>query len=179
MPTAVNLNTPLQQTERKPVAQAETQASLRAQSNTEILQASLDVSISAGNEPLALLYRSAIDSLNEILKADLGENAIQNAMSQDNTPEGTAGRIVSLSTGFYEAYQLQHPGEDPAAVLQNFMDTIRSGFEKGYQEAVDILKSLQVFEGDIAADIQKTYELVLQGYADFESAQAASINNVA
>lgn len=179
MPTSINLNAQTSKTEIKSVTSTEGQASSRTEMNAAILQASLDVSISAGNEPLSLLYRTAIDSLNEVLKADLGENAIQNAMSQDNSPEGTAGRIVSLSTGFYEAYKLQHSGEDPAAVLENFMDTIRSGFEKGYQEAVDILKNLQVFEGNIAADIQKTYDLVLQGYADFESAQSATLSETA
>ncbi|MBS1186732.1 MAG: hypothetical protein H6R04_750 [Burkholderiaceae bacterium] len=151
--------------------QASGRSSAQVQLNASIMQASLDVSISSKNEPLALLYRSAIDRLNEVLKPELGENAIQNAASQDNTPEGTAGRIVSLSTGFFEAYKAQHPGEDGASVLQNFMDTIRSGFEKGYKEAVDILKGLQVFEGDIASGIGKTYDLVLQGYADFQQAQ--------
>ncbi len=179
MPTTVNLNTPAAKTERSSVSVSETQVNQRTQQNAAILQASLEVSIGAKNEPLALLYKSAIDGLNEVLKADLGENAIQNAMSQDNSSEGTAGRIVSLSTGFFEAYKTQHTGEDPETVLQNFMSTIRSGFEKGYQEAVDILEGLQVFEGNIATDIQKTYDLVLQGYADFESAQLAAIRDAA
>ncbi|MBS1169900.1 MAG: hypothetical protein H6R01_818 [Burkholderiaceae bacterium] len=152
--------------------QATARNSAKVQLNASIMQASLEVSISSKNEPLTLLYRSAIDRLNEVLKPELGENAIQNAAtSEDNSAEGTANSIVSLSTGFYEAYKAQHPGEDGATVLQNFMDTIRSGFEKGYKEAVDILTGLQVFEGGIAADIGKTYDLVLQGYADFQQAQ--------
>ncbi|MDO6386738.1 DUF5610 domain-containing protein [Uliginosibacterium sp. 31-12] len=147
-----------------------TGARSRAQLNASILQASLDVSISSRNEPLALLYRSAIDAINEALQPELGDNALQAAMSQDNTPEGTAGRIVALSTGFLEAFKTQHAGEDEAEVLQNFMATIRSGFERGFKEAVDILKGLKVFEGDIASNIEKTHALVLQGYADFEAA---------
>lgn len=146
-------------------------SAVRTQMNASIMQASLEVSISAKNEPMALLFRSAIDRINDVLAPDLGGNAIQNAASQDNSSEGTAGRIVALSTGFYEAYKAQHPGEDEADVLQNFMDTIGAGFEKGFNEAVDILKSLQVFEGDIASGIEKTYELVQQGYADFKQAK--------
>lgn len=150
-----------------------TGARSRAQLNASILQASLDVSISSKNEPLELLYRSAIDAINEALQPELGDNALQAAMSQDNTPEGTAGRIVALSTGFLEAFKAQHAGEDEAGVLKNFMATIRSGFERGFKEAVDILKGLKVFEGDIASNIEKTHALVLQGYADFEAARTA------
>lgn len=147
-------------------------AQARAQQNAAIVQASADVAISSGNDSLALLYKTAIDSINENLKAEFGDNALQAAMSQDNTPDGTAGRIVSLSTGFFEAFKAQHAGEDEAEVLKNFMATIRSGFERGFQEASDILQSLSVLNGDIASNIDKTYELVLQGYADFEAAQS-------
>lgn len=171
MALSINTNTSIQKTEISATTAPEGRQSARVQLNASIMQASLDVSISAKNEPLALLFRSAIDRINEELAPTLGENAIQNAASQDNSPEGTAGRIVALSTGFYEAYKAQHPGEDEADVLQNFMDTIGGGFEKGFNEAVDILKSLQVFEGDIASGIDKTYELVQQGYADFKQAQ--------
>lgn len=143
----------------------------RAQLNASIVKSSLEVSIRSGNEPLALLYRSAIDRLNEILEPEFGANAIQNAASQDNSPEATAARIVSLSTGFFEAYKAQHPGEDSAELLDKFMGLIRQGFEQGYAEASGILDGLGVLDGYVAAGIARTHELVLQGYADFEAAQ--------
>lgn len=146
----------------------------RAQLNAQIVRASEQASINAGNEPLALLFRSAIEQLNEMLAPTLGENAIQNAMNQDNTPEGTASRIVSLSTGFYEAFKEQHGDEAEADVLQKFMETIRSGFEKGFREAESILQGLGVLDGEIAAGINRTYELVLEGYARFEQARSAA-----
>jgi hypothetical protein len=149
-----------------------TKEEARTQLNASIVTASFDVAISSGNEPLALLFKSAINSINEVLKPELGDNAIQNAAtSQDNSAEGTAGRIVSISTGFYEAFKQQHTGEDEADVLSKFMATISSGFEQGYKEATDILQGLGVFSGDIKSGIEKTYELVHQGYADFEAAQ--------
>lgn len=149
-----------------------TKEEAKTQFNAAIVTASFDVAISSGNESLALLYKSAINSINEVLKPELGDNAIQNAAtSQDNSAEGTAGRIVSISTGFYEAFKRQHPGEDEADVLSNFMSTIKRGFEQGYKEAADILQGLGVLSGDIKSGIEKTYELVLQGYADFEAAQ--------
>lgn len=157
----------------KPVESATTPTESRAQLNTSIIQATLEVSISTQNEPLALLLKSAITGINELLEPEFGPNAIQNAVSQDNTPEGTAGRIVSLSTGFFEAFKQQHAGEDEATVLEKFMATIRSGFEQGYNEARDILQGLRVLNGDIASNIEKTYALVQQGYAEFEAARSS------
>ena len=148
-----------------------TKEEAKTQFNAAIVTASFDVAISSGNESLALLYKSAINSINVVLKQERGDNAIQNAFGQDNTAEGTAGRIVSISTGFYEAFKRQHPGEDEGEVLSKFMSTIKRGFEQGYQEASEILQGLGVLDGDIKSGIEKTYQLVQQGYADFEAAQ--------
>lgn len=139
----------------------------RARLNGEILTASLEVSIRSGNEPLQLTFRSVIDNLNEILKPDFGADAIQNAASQDNSPEGTAGRIVALSTGFFEAFAAQRPEDDPNQVLDDFLDVIGRGIAQGFAEARDILDGLGVLQGDIASNIDRTEELVQQGLAAF------------
>jgi hypothetical protein len=151
----------------------------KATQNSAILQASLEVSIKSKNQPLALLLKSAITGINDLLKPQFGDNAIQAAASQDNTPSGTAGRIVSLSTGFYEAFKQQHPGENANDVLTKFMATIRSGFEQGAKEAQVILTGMGVLSGDIASNIDKTLALVMQGYTDFETAQRASLETAA
>lgn len=145
----------------------------KLQLNAAILQASMNVSISSQNDPLALVYKSAITSINEALQADFGVNAVQNAASQDNSAEATANRIVSLSTGFFEAFKQQNPGMDNDAALEKFMGTITGGMEKGFSEARDILKGLNVLQGDIAGNIDKTYELVQKGYADFVAAHSS------
>lgn len=145
----------------------------RAQLSGQIMQASLDVSIRSGNNSMALLYRTAIEGINAQLEPTLGPNAIQNAMAQDNSPEATAERILSMSTGFYAAYAAQRPNEDPEEVLRDFVDIVRGGFEKGYNEAVDILTGLGVMgEGSfVAEEIGKTFALVHQGYDDFLNAK--------
>lgn len=126
---------------------------------------------------MALLYRSAIDSINEHLAPELGPNAIQAAMQQDNSPEATAERILSQSTAFFDAYARQHPNKDPEQLLNDFVEVIRGGFEKGYAEAVDILSGLGVMEegSPIAAEINKTFELVQQGYDDFLSSRLQAL----
>jgi len=153
-----------------------TQAEARSQLNVSIVTASFEVSIDTQNKPLALLLKAAITGINDLLKPEFGDNAIQNAANQDNTAEGTSGRIVSLSTGFYEAFKQQHTGEDEASVLKNFMATIRGGFEQGYKEASDILQGMNVLNGEVASGIQKTYDLVQKGYADFEATQSTRIS---
>lgn len=144
-----------------------TEATLRKELNVGILQASMEVSIRAGDESQALLFRSAIEGINEALAPMLGPDAIQNAMGQDNSAEATAERIVSMSTAFFEAYAAQRPGDDPETVLRDFVDVIRGGFEKGFGEARDILSGLGVFNGTVEADVMKTHELVLKGYDRF------------
>lgn len=141
----------------------------RTQLGAQILQASLDVSISAGDHSMALLYRTAIDNINEQLAPEFGPNALQTAMQQDNSAEATAERIVSQSTAFFDSYARQHPNKDPEDMLRDFVGIIRGGFEKGYAEAANILDGLGVMgEGSpVAAEIGKTFELVQKGYDDF------------
>lgn len=159
---------------KDPITEAQKTAQARPEGqrntlNAQILEASLQVSVQAGNNGLALLYRSAIDSINAYLEPELGPDAIGQAMGQDNSPEATAGRILSMSTAFFEAYAAQHADEDPETVVRNFVELIRGGFEQGYREAEDILNGLGVLgEGSpVAEGIQKTYALVQQGYDDF------------
>jgi len=160
------------ETDKAETAQASTSGSIRAevktQLNIQIIQASLEVSINAGNDSQALLFRSAIDNLNEVLAPELGENAIQNAAKQqDNSPEATADRILKFSTGLFDAYAAQHPDKDRETLANDFVDLIRGGFEKGFKEAADILDGLGVLQGDVESGINKTYDLVQKGLDDF------------
>ncbi len=143
----------------------EPQPSAKQQLNQAILQANVDVSISAGNQPMALLFKSAIEGINDVL----GENTIQNAYDSglDVSPEATAGRIVSLSTAFYPSYKEQHPELSEEEAATKLTDLISGGIEQGFAEAREILSSLNVLEGDIASNIDKTYDLVQEGLQAF------------
>lgn len=165
-------NTELAQSKTR--SASETRVSLRDQMNVQILEASAAVSLKAGEQSQALLFRSAIDRINEYLAPTLGADAIQGKMSEDNSAEATAARIVSLSTAFYDSYAAQHPGDDPEQLATNFVNLIRGGFEKGFNEAKDILQGLQVFSGDIESGVMKTFDLVNQGYDDFLASKLAA-----
>lgn len=158
----------------EPIGAAESISSVRNELNVQILQASAEVSLQAGDQSQALLFRSAIERINELLAPTLGPDAIQARMGDDNSPEATAGRIVALSTGFFEAYAAQRPDDDPAQVAEDFVALIRGGFEQGFNEAKEILQGLQVFGGDIESGIMQTYELVGKGFDDFLASQTAA-----
>ncbi|MCB5187757.1 DUF5610 domain-containing protein [Methylobacillus caricis] len=169
-PASEALNEARKQAELRPEQQ-------KAALNGQILQASLQVSIQSGNDGLALLYRSAVEQLNTVLAPEFGPNAIENALGQDNSPEATASRILSLSTGFFDAYAARYPNKDPETVARDFVALIRGGFEKGYAEAKDILTGLNVLgeNSPVASDIAKTYDLVQKGYDDFLGAKLSAI----
>ncbi|MCW5299421.1 hypothetical protein DXT88_14685 [Herbaspirillum lusitanum] len=168
-----------------------TPAIAKQQLNAAILQSSLEVSLSSQNDPLSLVYKSAIENLNEILKPELGDNAIQNAASQDNSPEATADRILSFIKSAFGLFSQNSPtsssadgtdGTDGAdgtdntkrdANIDKFMSLIQKGVDQGFDEARGILSSLKVLNGDIASNIDKTYEILKKGIADF----VASLKN--
>ena len=142
---------------------------VRQSTNVAILQASQQVSIQSGNEPLALLYSAAIDAINQELAPALGENTLQRGLEQglDVSPEATAERIVSLSTAFFTSFQDNNPDLSLEEQVESFTGLISSGVDQGFAEAREILDGLQVLEGEIAANIDATYELVQQGIQAF------------
>lgn len=137
--------------------------------NASILKASMEVSLSAGNNSMSLLFKSAIEQLNQVLAPELGDNAIQKAADSgmDFSPQATADRIVSLSTALFGKYAGQHPEKDLETALKDFTQLIGSGIDKGFAEARQILDGLQVLKGDIATNIDKTYDFVQAGLKSF------------
>ncbi len=126
-----------------------------------------EAKLSVANRYMELLYKSAIEKLNVALEPDFGSGAIQNSAGIDVSPEATAGRIISLSTAFFEAFRQQNPEMGDEEALDQFMSTIGKGIEQGFAEAREILGGLQVLNGDIATNIDVTYNLVQQGLQDF------------
>ena len=141
----------------------------KLEQNRQILEATLEVSLSAGNRSMEVLYRAAIENINAELQPTMGEEAIQTAYDTglDVSPEATADRIVSMSTAFFGSYSKQHPEMSQDEALESFVSVISGGIDKGFGEARDILDGLNVLEGDIAENIDKTYDLVQEGLKAF------------
>jgi len=137
--------------------------------NRSILAASSEVALSSGNQALSLLYKSAIENLNQVLAPEFGDNAIQSAYDSglDVSPQATADRIVSLSTAFFDKYRESNPDKDLETALKDFTAIIGGGIEKGFAEARQVLEGLKVLDGDIASNIDQTYDLVQAGLKAF------------
>ena len=166
----------------KEVAQKQTihQASKQLMNNA-ILAAQEEVSIEAGDKSMALLYRAAIDAINKELAPSLGENAIQKAVDDgvDFTPEATADRIVKFATNFFSTHQDQNSNMSFDEQVESFMVKIGGAIDKGFKEATEILSGLKVLEGDIAAGVNKTYELIQSSLQKFKEDKLASQQTVA
>ncbi|QSX32902.1 DUF5610 domain-containing protein [Shewanella avicenniae] len=158
----------------KAVSEVASSKSIRAQSrdymNSAVLAAQEDVALSSGNQPLALLYRTALEAINEELAPALGDNAIQTIANSDvdYSPEATAGRIVDFATQFFSVYQQQNQQLSFEEQLSNFMGIIGGAIDKGFGEARDILDKLNVLDGDIADGVNATYDFVQQGLDKFQ-----------
>ena len=141
----------------------------KMQLNAAIMESSLKFSNTIGDNPQSLLLKTALQGINEALKAGGVENTVEEAYESgiDFSPEATAERIVASSTQFFGAYQEQHPEMGKEESLVAFVDIIKGGIEQGFGEAKDILEGLKVLEGDIATNIDKTYELVQEGLQSF------------
>jgi hypothetical protein len=141
----------------------------KVQLNAAIIESSLKFSKTIGDKPLSLLLKTALQGINEALKEKGIDNSVEDAYESgiDFSPEATAERIVSFSTQFLSSYRDQHPEMGEKESLTAFVDIISGGIEQGFAEAKDILGSLKVLEGDIAINIDKTYELVQEGLQSF------------
>ncbi|MCB2428366.1 DUF5610 domain-containing protein [Methylophaga pinxianii] len=145
--------------------------------NLSILQVSFNISEGNADGAMALLYKTALEGINDSLKAEFGDNAIQKAYEQgiDVSPEATSERIVQMSTAFFDAYYSSRQDMPIDEALESFVKVIGSGIDQGFKEARDILSGLKVLEGDIASNIDKTYDLVQQGLQSFiENYQASA-----
>ncbi len=141
----------------------------KKQYNQSILKSNLTVSLSMGNESMALLYKTAIDEINIALEDELGENAIQEAYDSglDITPEATAERIISMSTAFFSGYRDQNPEMSESDAVNKFAEIIAGGIESGFAQARGVLDGLKVLESEIADNIDLTYGFVQQGLQTF------------
>ncbi|MBV8622004.1 MAG: DUF5610 domain-containing protein [Herbaspirillum sp.] len=143
----------------------------QAQLNVSILQASLQVSLNAQNDPLSLVYKSAIANISETLgisdSSGTGTPPATTPTTQDNSPEGTAGRIVSFITNMFQLFKQNNQDKSDSTNIDDYMNQIFKGVDQGFSEARGILESLSALNGDIASNIDKTYSLVQKSLKDF------------
>ncbi|MBA6390170.1 DUF5610 domain-containing protein [Colwellia sp. BRX10-3] len=149
--------------------------SSKKQLNAAIIESTLKYNTTIGDQPLSLVLKTALQGINEALKEIGVEKSVEDAYESgiDFSPEATAERIVSFSTQFLSSYREQNPQMSEEESLTAFVDIISGGIDQGFSEAKDILGGLKVLEGDVAGNIDKTYELVQSGLQAFVDALGA------
>lgn len=135
---------------------------------------------SANESSLKLTFQAAIEKLNEILSAEfgltegaakpIGENTLKQQGGMEYwTPENTAKRIIDGSTAFFTAFQSANPELEGEALIDRFIEVVGGGVTKGFEEAKGLLGDMDVLEGSIADNIEKTYSLVQEGFQNFRN----------
>jgi hypothetical protein len=127
-------------------------------------QTTEQANLAVAANPLALAYQAARDQINEAVAPYLGEGALQRGLTEgiDVSPEATADRIADLSTRLFPAYARQQPNIPADELRDRFVYIIASGVERGFEEARNILHGLNVLQGDIATNIDTTFDLVME-----------------
>ncbi|MCB0310711.1 MAG: DUF5610 domain-containing protein [Bdellovibrionales bacterium] len=137
-----------------------------------IIQASQDKSSIKSfdlDKALQIKAQKIVDRLNEILQGELPDG-LQSLKPQDTTPEATADRIVQGATAFFDVYAKQHPELSDEDLVTNFMETIRTGIQSGYDEAFGILEEIGAFDFEgVKEGIETTKSLIDQKLVKFES----------
>lgn len=159
--------------------QGQSKETLSSQQSLNVAIMEAEVSVRSADDPLALVYKAAIESINEQLAPTLGPDALQHAVEQeiDTSAQATADRIVAGSTALLARYQAANPELSGQALIDQFLSVIKGGIEQGFGEAREILEGLQVLDEGIAADIDKTFALVEEGLATFREKQLEALGD--
>ncbi len=110
----------------------------------------------AAASPAQVLNREILDSLDKILSTNGGSGLDRSAAADAYTPEKVADRVL----GFIESVVGQEMDEGKRSEL---LEQARAGVEKGFTEARDILEGLGALNGDVAENIDRTFELIQNG----------------
>jgi len=154
-------------------------AEMKKNSDKQIVEAQLAVSLKDGPSVMSLLFRTAIEEINKHMPVDNKESTIQKAYENniDFSPQATAKRIFTGATAFFNAYKEQNKELSENEALNKFMGVIRGGIDTGFGEAREVLSNLSVLEDKIASDVDQTYNYVQTGLDDFNQKILSNIEN--
>ncbi len=138
---------------------------LSVKNNTED---TVNVDLNQLYKSLTVLSRKVLDKLDEVIGKDT-PGGVYNLKPEDHTPEKTAETIVSGTTALFGVFASQHKDLQGEELLTEFMKTIRSGIQKGYKDAENILGDIGAFEIDgVQSGIAETKKLVEEKLKAFE-----------
>lgn len=125
--------------------------------------------------PQQLVDLHVIDKLEKALNIE--KLSLKGLETEDFSPQAVADRILTSVKQAFGRFQQSQPERD----RDEFFSQVRDGLEKGFAEAKDMLDNLGVLQGQIAANVDKTYDLTLQGLDDLQSgsSETAAVSSAA
>ena len=143
------------------------------------------VNLNNGDNPQALVLKTALEGVNDALHETLGEHPIQVTQESDVdvSPNVTAERIVLLSTEVFPTFQEQHPELTQDEVLNSFVSIINDGLDTGFAEAKAVLSSMDVLQigdnekiiDDIYALTQEKLQSFIESFSSSDTSQAETV----
>ncbi|MDH5693260.1 MAG: DUF5610 domain-containing protein [Gammaproteobacteria bacterium] len=92
-------------------------------------------------------------------------------LGSDYSPQAVANRILS----FVDVAVNKKRAEEGDVAAQELLQKASKGIEKGYNDAVTILKGLGVFNGEVQENAEATYDLLIKGVYEIESGLKLSL----
>jgi hypothetical protein len=159
-----------------------TQMTIRTERQASLVAHLFGDGTSASADSLKLTFQAAMEKINEVLSAELGmtegdsapisEEALKRQGGMEYwTPENTAKRIVDGSTAFFAGFQAANPELEGEVLMDRFIEVVGGGIAQGFEEAKGLLGDLDVLKGDIADNIESTFQLVQDGLQNFRNQQ--------
>ena len=122
---------------------------------------------------LSLTARQIVEKINEQLGLD---QAVESLSPEQATPAATADRIISGIMMLYDAYTKQNTDVSEDERITKFFAAARSGVDKGYGEAVEILDALGALRVEGVKDgISETKKLLDEKLVRLEEDKRAQL----
>ncbi len=129
----------------------------------------VDISSTSVGSSLELTAQQILDKINEAIQNDFPDYVVSTA-PEDNTSEKISNNIIQGTLALFSTYAAQNTDMQGEELLSSFMSAIRSGVEKGYGQARDILGEIGALKVSGVEDaISETMRLVEVGFKNFEA----------
>ena len=124
-------------------------------------------------------YVLTADEILRRINKELGDQLPEGVESLDpaeHTPEATADRIVSGVTAFFDAFARQNKNLKGDELVDTFIETVKRGVQKGYDDAYGILEGIGAFNVEgVREGIEQTKILIETKLNSFAESKKKSV----
>lgn len=118
-------------------------------------------------QAMNIVLERAMEKLRGVVHQARAELGIPEGKELDTSPEATANRIVEFALGFFDNYAKRHNLNDDEEGRAAYVEFISKAVYKGVDEARGILNALNALNPNVSGNIDKTVDLINQGFDRF------------